>query len=231
MASSPAKSDIEKQAQDVTNKSDGQQHHIHNGHRIRERLRHFVHPNGKRIHVAASPEEADQLKKRLSQIHSNDEFDVYISGTSDHLNALRDAQSHHEDRRENLRREHQEVYDRFSDVHNELASLAGELDRVTEHGVALDAHFNRFGYSAHIRSYDDGETPSASGATTPRGSIDEKSQYAELIHQVNLSLSRYTDQSLFQVLIRTRLRYTSKALQSSRASAVFPRRHPLALGK
>ena len=36
--------------------------------------------------------------------------------------------------------------------------------------VSLEAHFNKFGYDAHIRSYDDGDSPSGSGATTPRRS-------------------------------------------------------------
>ena len=138
----------------------------HHGARVRERLRHFLHPSGKRIHVAASPEEAESLKARLAQIHSHDEFDVYISGTSQHLDALRQAQDHHEDRREQLRNQHQEVYEKFSEVHAELDALANELDRVTTHGVALEAHFDRYGYSAHVRSYDD-DSPSASGTTTP----------------------------------------------------------------
>ncbi|KXT10484.1 hypothetical protein AC579_8880 [Pseudocercospora musae] len=149
--------------------------HQHHTARLRERLRHFLHPNGKRIHVAASPEEADQLKKRLGEIHQDHEFDVYISGTSEHLDALREAQSHHEDRRESLRMQHQEVYDRFADIHNELDALASELDRVTSHGVALEAHFNRFGYNSHVRSYDD-ESPSASGSVTPHSSMHEKQQ-------------------------------------------------------
>lgn len=134
MTSSPATGDIEKQqiglstgAQEVHST-----HHTHHhGAHLRERLRHFLHPNGKKIHVAASPEEAVSLKARLEQIHSNEDFEIYISGTPEHLDALRSAQNHHEDRRDQLRQEHPEMFERFSKVHDELDALAMELDRVT----------------------------------------------------------------------------------------------------
>jgi hypothetical protein len=51
------------------------------------------------------------------------------------------------------------------------------LGRVTEKGVSLEGHFGKFGYSARIRSYDDGEGPSPgrSGTSSPRSShsVDE----------------------------------------------------------
>lgn len=61
-------------------------HHLpHTGHhyasRARQRLHHFLHPDsGKRIHVAASPEEAAKLRRHLAAQHEAHEFDVYISG-------------------------------------------------------------------------------------------------------------------------------------------------------
>lgn len=145
-------------------------HHPHLA-RARERLRHFVHPSGKKIHVANSPSEAEQLRNQLSELHSQDEFDVYISGTPEHLDALRLAQDHHESRRDDLRMQHPELFERFDEVHAQLDALSAELDRVTTHGVSLEAHFNKFGYDAHIRSYDDGNSPGGSGSATPRSSI------------------------------------------------------------
>ncbi|CAK4028528.1 low temperature requirement A [Lecanosticta acicola] len=173
MISSSAQGDIETQEMGLSVKPDDDHHHHHYGARVRERLRSFLHPNGRTIHVAASPEEAASLRRRLEQIHSNEDFDVYISGTPEHLDALRTAQSHHENRREELRQQHREVYARFESVRHEIDALANELDRVTTHGVALEAHFNRFGYSVHVRSYDD-ESPSVSGVTTPRSSTHGK---------------------------------------------------------
>ena len=57
--------------------------------------------------------------------------------------------------------------------------MSNELDRVTSHGVALDAHFSKFGYDAHIRSYDSDDSPSGSGTTTPRSTRSEKQSSAE----------------------------------------------------
>jgi hypothetical protein len=41
-------------------------------------------------------------------------------------------------------------------VQGELDLLSRELGRVTEKGVSLEGHFGRFGYSATIKSHDDG---------------------------------------------------------------------------
>lgn len=155
--------------------STGQQQHQHHNHhytqRARQRLHHFFHPeSGKRIHVASSPEEATKLRRQLEAQHEAHSCDVFISGSAEHLSALRSAQAHHEDRREALRTEHGEVYDSFAAVHDELNALAGELDRVATHGVSLTAHFDKFGYDAHIKTYDD-ESPSGSGTGTPRSSF------------------------------------------------------------
>jgi hypothetical protein len=95
---------------------------------------------------------------------------VYISGSPEHLEALREAQDHHENRRDELRMEHPDLFERFDHVHAELSALSAELDRVTTHGISLEAHFSKFGYDAHIRSYDDGDSPGGSGTTTPRSS-------------------------------------------------------------
>ena len=174
MASTPVNGDPEKEIRQTglsfletgNLPSSGQHHHPH-FERAKDRLRHFLHPNGKKIHIADSPQEAVNLRRQLQQVHNDEDFDVVISGGPEHLDYLRKAQAHHEDTRDGLRHQHREIYDRFADVHAELAALSDELDRVTSHGVSLEAHFSKFGYDAHIKSYDD-ESPSASGATTPR---------------------------------------------------------------
>ena len=168
MSNTPTHEDPEKTAGlSFTNTSLHPSGHHSHLKAARERLRHFLHPSGKRIHVADSPQEAINLRRQLEQLHRGDEFDIYISGSPEHLEALRAAQNHHEDRRESLRVEHQEVYERFADVHAELDALSYELDRVTTHGVSLEAHFSKFGYDAQIKTYDDESSPGASGTTTP----------------------------------------------------------------
>ncbi|KAK5728753.1 hypothetical protein LTR15_001892 [Elasticomyces elasticus] len=142
----------------------------HHGHEAHKRVRHFLHPSGKRIHVAHSPAEALHLRSKLERLHEENEFDIFISGTPEHLEAIRKAQQHHEARRASLHAEHKDIYERFADVHAELDNLSHELERVTTHGVSLEAHFGKFGYDAHVKSYDE-ESPSHSGTNTPRSSI------------------------------------------------------------
>lgn len=158
---------------DTSSPPDNANPHHHYAARTRERVRHFLHPDGRRIHVAASPEQIIHLRKRLEQIHMQGEFDIFLSGTPEHLKALHQAQTHHEDRRLDLERRHADVYGQFADVHAELDALSSELERVTTQGVSLEAHFSKYGYDAHIRSYDD-ESPSQSGTATPRSSLHEK---------------------------------------------------------
>lgn len=140
-----------------------QKHHY--GARTRERVRHFLHPDGRRIHVAASPEEATQLRRTLSNANKDDSFEIFLSGTPEHLEALREAQTHHETRLTDFQEQHGDVYSQFASVHAELNALSSELDRVTKHGVSLDAHFSKYGYDARIRTHDDD-----SGSSTPRSS-------------------------------------------------------------
>lgn len=55
--------------------------HIHSGRRLKKLLR----PDGRRIHIAASPEEHDRLRKSLPSIEPDGEFDIYIHGSDEHV--------------------------------------------------------------------------------------------------------------------------------------------------
>ena len=69
------------------------------------------------------------------------------------LDAIREIHTHHEDKRESFRRQHGELYREFEAVHAELDALSTELNTLTDRGIALDANFSRYGYSAHIRQF------------------------------------------------------------------------------
>ncbi|CAG8982075.1 hypothetical protein HYALB_00008802 [Hymenoscyphus albidus] len=139
-------------------------HHQHN-HRSR-RMKNFVLPDGREVHIAISPEEAETLRQRLAAVRSKDEpFDLVISGSPEHLEALRQAHSHHESRREALKTKHGDDYDEFENVRSELDALGSELHMLTDHSVSLDANFSKYGYSAHLRTYDDGSTPGNSASS------------------------------------------------------------------
>ena len=175
MASTPVGSDPEKEVGlSVDSYTDDSDRHPHLKH-ARERLHHFLHPSGKRIHIVASPQDAANLRRKLERAQNTENFDVYVTGSAEHLEALRTAHTHHSDRRDQLRDEHRDMYDRFADVHYELDALSHELDRVTTQGVTLEAHFSKYGYDAHIKTYDDEDSPSASGTTTPRSSVSGRS--------------------------------------------------------
>lgn len=78
--SSDAPGDVEKQSAD-------QQHHHH--HHSGKRLRKLLHPSGRTIHVAATPEEHETLKRKLSRADPDAEFDVFLRGSPDHVRARR----------------------------------------------------------------------------------------------------------------------------------------------
>ncbi|TVY33559.1 hypothetical protein LOCC1_G007531, partial [Lachnellula occidentalis] len=150
----------------TTTTSAGSHQHHHRGHR----LRNFLLPDGRKVHIALSPEEAESLKQRLAAIRKDEPepFDLVLSGSPEHLDALRQAHTHHESRREALRVRHGSAYDEFESVRSELDALGSELHMLTDHAVSLDANFSKYGYSAHLRTYDDtsggsSETSSVSG--------------------------------------------------------------------
>jgi hypothetical protein len=170
MANDPEKAGGLSTSLPLDDKPTNTTHHHHHHHlNARARLRHFLHPSGTRVHIADSPVEADQLHRQLSNQLSNknnntnnqspapEPFSVYISGSPEHLSAVRESQSHHQARQTQLRESHGEIWEQFAGIQSELDQLGGELGRVTEKGVSLDSkgHFGRFGYSAMIKSYDD----------------------------------------------------------------------------
>ncbi|KAA8574237.1 hypothetical protein EYC84_005739 [Monilinia fructicola] len=136
-------------------------------------------PNGRRVHIAPSPEEAEILRRRLSAIEKDQPFDLVINGSPEHLDALRTAHTHHENKRQALKDKHGDAYDEFENVKSDLDALVSELHMLTDHSVALDANFSKYGYSAHLRTYDDGSGPSSSASSLYHGPDDhEKKDWA-----------------------------------------------------
>lgn len=152
---------IKTQSQDTT--AAAPTGHYHTGKRLRKLLR----PDGKRIHIAASPEEHLRLTRTLPDIEPDDNFEVHIHGSAEHvsrlgqsghqtlthttqLDAVREIHAHHEQRRAHLRNKHGSAYEEFENVKHDLDSLADELHHLTDHSIAFDANFSKFGYDAHI---------------------------------------------------------------------------------
>ena len=49
------------------------------------RFHQLIHPSGRKIHIASSPEEAERLKRTLSGLPDDDGFDIVIHGSPEHV--------------------------------------------------------------------------------------------------------------------------------------------------
>ncbi|CAO2648559.1 Nn.00g078260.m01.CDS01 [Neocucurbitaria sp. VM-36] len=142
----------------VTSQHEHHHHHAHL-HYSGKRFRQFVRPNGRNVHIASSPEEANLLRKSLSAANEKDDFDLVIHGSPEHntcqrlqIEALRHTHAHHENRHKQLKEQHGEVAHEFERLIRELDALSTELHMISEHAVQLDANFSKYGYSAHLRT-------------------------------------------------------------------------------
>ena len=145
--------------------------HLHTGQRLRKLLR----PNGRRLHVAASPEEHLRLTRTLPKIESDDNFDVYVHGSPEHQAAIRELHAHHETQQEILQNKYGSAYKEIKQALEDLDIVAEELQNLSDHGVSLEANFSKFGYDAHIRTRD--PDSSASSMTGDRSSTHEKKDW------------------------------------------------------
>jgi low temperature requirement protein LtrA len=146
-------------------------HHHHHLHHTGRRLRQIFRSDGKKVHVAASPEAANLLRKTLSATEKEDDFDLVIHGSPEHIDALRHTHQHHTYRHQRLKEDHPELADEFERVIREVDDLARELHMVSSHAVKLDANFSKYGYSAHLRTK---ESPTGSSAASLNSEIFDK---------------------------------------------------------
>ena len=59
------------------------------GHHPGQRLKEFFTPEGRKVHIAATPEEHEELKKKLPQSEKEGDFDVFIQGSPEHVSFSR----------------------------------------------------------------------------------------------------------------------------------------------
>ena len=57
----------------------------HHGHRRGHRFREFFLPNGRKVRVASTPEEHDELKRQISDVEKSRDVDVLIHGSPEHV--------------------------------------------------------------------------------------------------------------------------------------------------
>jgi Bacterial low temperature requirement A protein (LtrA) len=146
----------------------------HHAHHHGARLLEFVHPHtGRTTHVVHTPEDLEKKRRELTRQsvdakESLEDFDLVLHGSPEHHEAIRDLHSHHQNEHEKLKEEHPHVFEKFEHIRNELDMLNAELHTLTDHSVALDASFDKFGYSAHLRTKDDSETSSLKSDSTAK---------------------------------------------------------------
>ncbi|KAF2230562.1 hypothetical protein EV356DRAFT_453607 [Viridothelium virens] len=146
-------------------------HQHHSG----KRIRHFLHPDGKKVHVAASPSDIEILRKTVSAIEKEGDFELVIHGSAEHVEALRDAHAYHEGRRNALREKHSDLFEELESVIRNMDSLSNELHTISEHAVQLDASFSKYGYSAHLRTHN--SSPNSSSANSLYDEHDDDDEH------------------------------------------------------
>lgn len=178
LATAPAVTEPQSQTPPNEKQPDSDHHHplhLHHAHHHGSRLLKFIHPHtGRTTHVVHTPEELERRRSEITRQATDEsavEFDVILNGSPEHHDAIRDLHAHHKTEQEKLKEEHPHVYEKFELVRSELDALNAELHMLTDHSVALDASFDKFGYSAHLRTKDESESASL---TTEHSNAAEK---------------------------------------------------------
>lgn len=96
----------------------------------------------------------------MSRSRSSTDFDVILNGSPEHVEAIQGLHEEHSRSHDRLKEEYAEAFEKFESVRGQLDLLSDELHHLTNHAVALDASFDKFGYSAHLRTTDHSETTS-----------------------------------------------------------------------
>jgi hypothetical protein len=174
MASTP-KTLVDSSIDTPTSTTATQHDHEHHLHHTGRRLRQFLRPDGRRVHIVGNPDEANRLRRELSETTSKEDFDLFVHGSPEHIDALRHTHAHHSERHQQLKETHGELANEFERVIRELDALSTELHMVSEHAVRLDANFSKYGYSAHLRTRDTEPDSLHSGAS----SFDKETWHAE----------------------------------------------------
>ena len=175
MTSNSDESELKTQvgdSQSPPNEKVGETHHHlpqlhHAQHHHGGRLLKLVHPHtGHTTHIAHTPEELQNKRYELVKTTSasTGTFDVVLNGSQEHHDAIRAIHAHHQEEHDRLKTENPGIFDKFESVRGELDVLNAELHMITNHSVALDASFDKFGYSAHLRTKDDSDTGSTKSA-------------------------------------------------------------------
>lgn len=146
----------------------------------RRQPQEFLLPDGRRVLVAL-PEEAARLRARYAHDADNPDavqVEVVVHGSAEHTGHLRRLRTHHEAARDAQRARHGGDFDAWERTRTDLDHVARQLDRLDSDAgdggaEALNANFEKFGYTGVLRTFDDGDPAlgGPSGVATPRRSL------------------------------------------------------------
>jgi hypothetical protein len=63
-------------------------HHPHLSNHTGKRVRQFLRPDGRKVHIASSPDEANHMRRKWSTANEKEDFDLVIHGSPEHVSAL-----------------------------------------------------------------------------------------------------------------------------------------------
>lgn len=184
MTSTPESDHLEKEGTASPRHHEHHHHLFHhgNGHGHGRHFLEFVHPHsGKTLHVCQSPEQLEEKRSELLRVKSAEEFDLILHGSPEHLSAIRDLHAQQEAKRAELKQRHGDVFKDFEHVKDELDALAAEIHQLTNHAVSLDASFDRYGYSAHLRTKDEDSETTSLHSEHPSASEKHKDRSVEAL--------------------------------------------------
>ncbi|KAF5004952.1 hypothetical protein FDECE_8567 [Fusarium decemcellulare] len=143
----------------------------------RRRPQEFTLPSGKKV-IASLPEDLDALREKYSN-QDEVQVEIVVHGSEEHHGYLKETKHHHEGRRAQLRERHGSAFDEWEDVHHQLNSVNAELERLATNSTGLSANFNKFGYGAELRTYDDDETGPDSSAASMSDTLSVASSWSQ----------------------------------------------------
>lgn len=146
----------------------------------RRKPHQFHLPDGTRV-VVALPDDLATLRQRQAALPADDAAEVILHGSDEHHAYLARSRDHHERARDELRARHGPAFDEWESTQRRLDDVTRALDRLGDRTSALGASFSKFGFAAHLRTYDDDGVEGGSGAAASSSSMTTGSDASTLV--------------------------------------------------
>lgn len=125
----------------------------HQSHGLRgHHLKHLIKADGRRVYVARSPIEAEELRRKLSEHDCGAE--LVIHGSDEHLSTLRHIHSIHQEKRAAFQKQHGDHFAELEAAIHDMDAVRLELKHLEKRVVELDAAAEKYGYDSHVRLRD-----------------------------------------------------------------------------